>query len=159
MAASPLAAATPSGHLALHNLHTGEQLEVAYRSRQGYEQSALAELDHILRDWRQDEVLPIDRKLFGMMEEIAARLGREPRFAIISGYRSPETNAMLRGNSNGVAKKSLHMVGRAIDLRLDGVALTALREAALDLGAGGVGFYPGSNFVHIDTGRVRTWSG
>lgn len=159
LTAAPLAAATPSGHLALRNLHTGEELEVAYRDRKGYDRSALAELDHILRDWRQDEVLPIDRRLFGMMELIAARLGRAPRYAIISGYRSPKTNAMLRQSSNGVAKRSLHMVGQAIDLRLDGVALGALRRAALDLEAGGVGFYPGSDFVHIDTGRVRSWSG
>lgn len=155
----PLAAAVPAGRLALHNLHTDERLDVAYRNGQGYDPGALVELDYILRDWRQGEVLPIDRKLFGMMELLAARLGRAPRFGIISGYRSPRTNAMLRGNGNGVAKKSLHMVGQAIDLRLEGVELAELHQAALALAAGGVGYYPGSNFIHIDTGRVRTWSG
>lgn len=156
--AAPVAAA-PVGRLAMHNLHTDERLEVVYRQGREYDRRALARLDHILRDWRRDEVLPIDRKLFPMMEAIAARLGRQPRFAIVSGYRSPATNAMLRQNSGGVAKKSLHMVGQAIDLRLEGVDLARLRQAALELSAGGVGYYPGSGFVHIDTGRVRSWSG
>lgn len=147
------------GRLSLHNLHTNERLDVQFRQGRDYDRRALAALNHLLRDWRQDEVLPIDPQLFDMMTAIAARVGQPARFGIVSGYRSPKTNAMLRRNGGGAAKKSLHMVGRAIDLRLEGTRLPALRQAALDLRAGGVGYYPRSGFVHIDTGDVRSWAG
>jgi uncharacterized protein YcbK (DUF882 family) len=145
--------------LSLRNLHTEETLDVVFRKGDRYDETALAALDHILRDWRRDEVLPLDRSLFDMMATIAARLGQPPSFEIISGYRSPETNEMLRRKGGGAAKRSLHMVGRAVDLRLKGVRLAALRDTATALGHGGVGYYPRSGFVHIDTGRVRSWGG
>jgi len=158
-AAMPLEAARLPDRLSLRNLHTEERLDVVFRSPRGYDRRALAALNHMLRDWRRDEVLPIDPKLFDIMAHLAARLGQPPRFSIISGYRSPQTNAMLRRRGAGAAKRSLHMQGRAIDLRLKGARLSTLRRVALDLAAGGVGYYPRSDFVHIDTGDVRSWSG
>lgn len=157
--AVPAVAATRPDRLSLRNLHTEETLDVVFRKGDRYDVTALAALDHILRDWRQDEVLPLDRRLFDMMATIAARLGQPPSFEIISGYRSPETNQMLRSRGGGAAKRSLHMVGRAIDLRLEGTRLATLRDTAIALGQGGVGYYPRSGFVHIDTGRVRRWGG
>lgn len=156
-AALPAVAASRPDRLSLHNLHTDEALDVVFRKGGRYDESALAALDHLLRDWRQDEVLPLDPKLYDMMAAIAARVGRPPRFGIISGYRSPATNEMLRRNGGGAAKRSLHMVGRAIDLRLEGTRLATLRNAAIELARGGVGYYSRSGFVHIDTGDVRSW--
>lgn len=158
-AATPLEAATPTRRLALRNLHTMEKLDVVYRRDGQLERGALAALNHLLRDWRRNEVLPIDPALFDIMSALAARLGQPARFEVVSGYRSPKTNAMLRRAGGGAAKQSLHMVGRAIDLRLEGVRLRDLRDAALQLQRGGVGYYPKSNFVHLDTGSVRTWRG
>jgi uncharacterized protein YcbK (DUF882 family) len=164
LASSPLEAGSlPTrlrlNRLSLRNLHTEEQLDVEFRQGRDYDRRALGALNYLLRDWRQDEVLPIDPRLFDMMAEIAARVGQPPRFEIVSGYRSPQTNAMLRRNGGGAAKRSLHMVGQAIDLRLQGTKLSALRQAALTLQAGGVGYYARSGFVHIDTGDVRSWAG
>ncbi len=161
---SPLAAAgLPAGlrldRLRLHNLHTEERLDLRFRQGRGYDRRALAALNYLLRDWRQDEVRAIDPSLFDMMAEIAARAGQPPHFAIVSGYRTPETNAMLRRRGGGAAKYSLHMLGQAIDLRLEGAKLPRLRQVALELAAGGVGYYPRSGFVHIDTGDVRSWAG
>jgi uncharacterized protein YcbK (DUF882 family) len=158
-ATSPVNAARLPDRLSLVNLHTEEALDVVFRRQNSYDREALFALNRLLRDWRRNEVKPIDPKLFDVMATLAARLGQPPRFGIVSGYRSPETNAMLRRKGRGAAKFSLHMVGRAIDLRLEGVKLSTLRRAALDLGAGGVGYYPSSNFVHVDTGDVRSWSG
>ena len=158
-AATPLAASRMPDRLSLLNLHTEEKLDVVFRGPEGYDRRALAALNHMLRDWRRDEVLPIDPKLFDIMASLAARLGQPPRYSIISGYRSPQTNAMLRRKGAGAAKRSLHMQGRAIDLRLKGTKLSVLRRAALDLAAGGVGYYPRSDFVHVDTGDVRSWNG
>jgi len=158
-ASVPAVAATRPDRLSLRNLHTDETLDVVFRKGNRYDETALAALDHILRDWRRDEVLPLDPKLYDMMATIAARIGQPPRFEIISGYRSPETNAMLRSKGGGAAKRSLHMVGRAIDLRLEGTRLATLRDTAIALGQGGVGYYPRSAFVHIDTGKVRRWGG
>lgn len=145
--------------LALNNLHTGESLESCYFNGQRYVRSELQRLDHICRDFRQEEVHPMDKKLFDQISHIQNVLGVETEVQIISGYRSPATNAMLRGRSSGVAKKSFHMLGQAIDFRLDGVSLKQVHEAALELKAGGVGYYPRSQFVHIDTGPVRRWQG
>ncbi len=155
--ALPAAAASRLDRLSLQTLHTNETLDVVFRNGDRYDATALRALDHLLRDWRQDEVRPIDPKLYDMMAAIAARLGQPPRYGIISGYRSPETNEMLRRNGGGAAKRSLHLVGRAIDLRLEGTRLASLRKAALELGKGGVGYYAKSGFVHIDTGEVRSW--
>lgn len=164
LSSTPLEAASLPTRLRLNrlnlvNLHTEERLDVEFRQGRDYDRRALRGLNYLLRDWRRDEVLAIDPSLFDMMAEIAARVGQPPRFEIVSGYRSPQTNAMLRRNGGGAAKHSLHMVGQAIDLRLHGTKLSALRQAALDLQAGGVGYYPRSSFVHIDTGDVRSWVG
>lgn len=145
--------------LALHNLHTNERLEVQFRQGRDYDRRALAALNHLLRDWRQNEVRAIDPRLFDMMAEIAARVGQPARFGIVSGYRSPKTNEMLRRNGGGAARRSLHMVGQAIDLKLEGAKLPRVRQAAIDMRAGGVGYYARSGFVHVDTGDVRSWAG
>jgi uncharacterized protein YcbK (DUF882 family) len=142
--------------LAFESLHTGECLEIAYRERGEYRPEALARLDHLLRDHRTGEVHPIDPALFDLLFDVQSAAGGSV-FEVISGYRSPATNEMLRARGGGIAEKSLHLVGKAIDVRLRGVETATLRRAALRLGRGGVGFYPGPDFVHLDTGRVRFW--
>ncbi|MGR6861703.1 DUF882 domain-containing protein [Aliivibrio salmonicida] len=144
--------------LALNNLHTGEELQTEYFNGRGYQNTELAKLNHLCRDFRRNESIAMDTGLFDQLSAIQKVIGCDTQVQIISGYRSPATNEMLRGKSHGgVAKKSLHMLGRAMDFRLEGVPLAEVRKAALSLKAGGVGYYPGSNFVHIDTGRVRFW--
>lgn len=143
--------------LAFENLHTGETLHTVYWADGGYVPGALREIDRILRDHRTGEVLPIDTALMDLLYSLNRRLASDAPFGVISGYRSPATNARLRGAGAGVAVHSLHTVGRAIDIRLPGRSLTDLRDAALALRAGGVGYYPRSAFVHVDTGRVRSW--
>ncbi len=143
--------------LAMNNLNTGEQLETCYFDGKGYVKKELHRLDQFCRDYRRNETLPMDRRLFDQISQIQKLIGTESEVIVISGYRSPATNSALRSRSSGVAKKSYHMVGKAIDFRLDGVKLSTVREAAMSLKAGGVGYYPGSNFVHIDTGAVRSW--
>ncbi|MCD6735415.1 MAG: DUF882 domain-containing protein [Burkholderiaceae bacterium] len=144
--------------LAFVNTHTGESLDVVYRERGRYLTDAIAEIDRVLRDHRNGEIFPIDRALLDQLDRLGALLGTGTRpFHVISGYRSPATNAMLHARSNGVAMRSLHMSGRAIDIRMPGVPLATLHRAALSMQAGGVGYYPGSDFVHVDTGRVRSW--
>lgn len=143
--------------LSFCHLHTGERLEVEYFSGGRYLSDALGEVNHLLRDFRNGEVGPIDPALLDLLHALRTKTGRERPFEIISGYRSPATNRMLHERSSGVATKSLHMSGQAIDIRVAGVPLASLRDTALALGRGGVGFYPGSNFVHVDTGRVRAW--
>jgi len=145
--------------LALNNLHTGETLESCYFNGHRYVRSELKRLNHICRDFRRNEVHPMDKGLFDQLTRIQTLIGSEAEVQIISGYRSPATNEMLRQNSNGVAQKSFHMMGKAFDFRLDGVPLKQVHEAALSLKAGGVGYYPRSGFVHIDTGPVRNWQG
>jgi len=145
--------------LELVNLHTGEAASVAFRITGELVTPAVASLQHVLRDHRSGEGHAIDPALFDQMADLAASAGVEPRFQIISGYRSPKTNAALNAKSDGVAVKSLHMEGRAIDLRLRGVKTLRVSELALSQQRGGVGYYAGSDFVHIDTGRVRTWKG
>jgi len=149
-------ALVPRG-LAFANLHTGETLDLVYRERDAYLPDALASLDRLLRDHRTGEVHPIDPALFDLLFDVRAAVGRRGVFEVISGYRSPASNAALRSRSHGVARRSLHLVGRAIDVRLRGVATSELRRVALAMGRGGVGFYPGPDFVHLDTGRVRFW--
>jgi len=152
-------AATDCRSLAFSNLHTGERLKADYWVAGRYEPDALAEIDRILRDFRTGEVHPMERSLLDLLNRLHARLDSDAPFGIISGYRSPKTNAMLASASSGVAKKSLHMQGMAIDIRLADRDLTDLRQAALDLRKGGVGYYPKSDFVHVDVGRVRQWAG
>jgi uncharacterized protein YcbK (DUF882 family) len=150
----------PERVLSFFHTHTGERLKTAYCCGGEYRPEALAEINHILRDFRQNEVRPIDVRLLDLLHELGGTLESDSPFHVISGYRSAATNALLRGHGggdSGVASRSLHMVGKAIDIRIPGVRLDALRHAARSLKLGGVGYYPSSNFVHVDTGRVRYW--
>lgn len=151
--------ASPAGTRALRFLHThtGERLSVEYATGSRYLPDALASVNQFLRDFRTGEVHDIDRGLLDLLHGLAGLTGTTRPFEVISGYRSPATNASLRNRSEGVAARSLHMVGQAIDIRLADVPLPKLRKAALAAGRGGVGYYPASNFVHADTGRVRSW--
>lgn len=143
----------------LHNLHTGEAFNEVYYANGSYLPDALAEANRVMRDWRTGDQTFIDPGLFDALHAIQLRLETAQPFQVVSGYRSPRTNAMLRARSKGVAEHSQHTVGKAVDVLVPGVDLANLRDAALDVGAGGVGFYPVSNFVHVDTGRVRQWRG
>lgn len=143
----------------LINTHTGEELDAHYSVNGNYDTEQLGKLDWLLRDYRTGDILPMDPKLFDLLHELALAAGREPRYEIISGYRSPATNATLAAASSGVSSNSLHMQGRAIDVRLVGLPASGLRDLALAKQIGGVGYYPGPDFVHLDTGRVRNWSG
>lgn len=143
--------------LRLYNLHTGESLTTTYWAEGKYLKHELASVNYFLRDYRNDTIDPIDPRLLDQVCLLQHKLAHKGTFHIISGYRSPQTNAWLRRHGNGVAKHSLHMEGRAIDLRLPGVELKHLRQVALAMRAGGVGYYPQSNFVHLDTGRPRFW--
>jgi uncharacterized protein YcbK (DUF882 family) len=152
-------AAADVRRLFLHNLHTGDMVKTVYWENGRYVDGALAEARHALRDWRNGQQHDMDPGLFDIFHELSARLETDRPFQIISGYRSPASNAAMHARSSGVASHSLHMQGMATDIRVEGVQLAHLRRAALDLGRGGVGFYPQSNFVHVDTGRVRQWQG
>jgi uncharacterized protein YcbK (DUF882 family) len=137
--------------------HTHEALELVFADGPQYRPAALATVNQFLRDFRTEQVHPIDPSLLDLLHALAKSTGTTAPFHVISGYRSPETNAMLHAHSEGVAVHSLHMDGKAIDIRLPDIALPRLHSAALDLRRGGVGFYPASDFVHVDTGRVRVW--
>lgn len=147
----------PVRKLSFYNTHTEETLDAAYCVRGLYCPDALQDINRILRDHRTGEVAPIDPGLLDLLHALSRRVGTRSPFHIISGYRSPVTNANLRDRSRNVARYSLHMAGKAVDIRLPDCDLGSLRRAALDLKRGGVGFYPGSNFVHVDVGRVRFW--
>jgi len=143
--------------LAFRNLHTNDKLECRYWSSGAYDPVALEDIAFVLRDHRAEEAKAIDTKLLDLLTVVRRKLEVREPYHVISGYRSPKTNAELRANSNGVAKKSLHMLGQAIDVRLPPVPLPELRQVALDLKEGGVGYYPKSDFVHLDVGRPRFW--
>ncbi|MEA3412231.1 MAG: DUF882 domain-containing protein [Pseudomonadota bacterium] len=143
--------------LAFYHTHTGESLDIVYHDGSNIIGDALAAINRYLRDFRSDEVHPIDAGLLHQLHSIRNLTGNHGTFEVISAYRSPDTNAMLGSKSNGVARRSLHMEGKAIDVRLTGVDTPRLRDAALALQAGGVGYYHRSDFVHVDTGHVRTW--
>ena len=143
--------------LSFTHLHTGERLEAEYFAGGAYLPDAVSAITHLLRDFRTDEVHAIDRNLLDLLHGLSTITGTRRPYQVISGYRSPATNRMLRQHSEGVAAHSLNMEGQAIDVRLADVPLGHLREAALSIRGGGVGYYPASNFVHVDTGRVRTW--
>jgi uncharacterized protein YcbK (DUF882 family) len=152
------AAAHDARTLSLHHLHTDERISLTYRVGDHYQRSALKRLNNFLRDFRTGDETAIDPQLFDLLHDVKLRLGHDDgTFEIISGYRSPRTNSMLRRASSGVARKSLHMSGKAIDVRLKETSTRSIRDAALSLSRGGVGFYPRSDFVHLDTGRVRRW--
>jgi uncharacterized protein YcbK (DUF882 family) len=147
----------PARRLALYNTHTGERLDAEYWEKGEYVPDALAEMNHLLRDHRTDEVTAIDRDLLDLLHSLGGILDIQEPFHVISGYRSPETNAKLRRRSRRVARHSLHVDGMAADIRIPGVRLKDLRRAALALKAGGVGYYPRTGFVHVDVGPVRRW--
>ena len=143
--------------LAFYNTHTGERLNLVYWVQGQYLSESLAEINYILRDHRTDQIKSIDQKLLNLLFALRTELNSNQPFHIISGYRSPQTNAFLHTNSSGVAENSLHLIGKAIDIRIPGRPLSVLRNAAIALKAGGVGYYPNSDFVHLDVGRVRYW--
>ena len=151
--------ATSVRRLVLDNLHTGERLDVAYWENGAYAPDALAAVNHVLRDHRNGETHVIAPHLLDLLSALSARVGAAPKFEVISGYRSPATNALLHERSGQVASGSLHMQGMAVDIRLAQTDLIHVRNAAESLGLGGVGYYPTSDFVHIDVGRVRRWAG
>ncbi len=147
----------PERTLALHHLHTGERNRITYWADGSYIRDGLKEINYLLRDHRTGDRHKMDPQLFDLLYTVQERIGCRGEFHIISGYRSPKTNNMLRKNSSGVAKHSLHMDGKALDIRLSGCDIKQLHRAAKSLQAGGVGLYTQSNFVHVDTGRVRYW--
>jgi uncharacterized protein YcbK (DUF882 family) len=155
-------ASMPERRIAFRNIHTSENFDARFFGANGWDPQGLAELNHGLRDWRNNESTQMDPQLLLLLSQIRDKLGVAPQAKIdlISGYRSPQTNGALRakgGAHTGVATKSQHMLGKATDVRMPGVSLDNLRMAALSMQAGGVGFYPKDGFVHVDTGRVRKW--
>lgn len=150
----------PQRVLAFNHTHTRERIDLTYAINDQYVPDALRTLNRFLRDHYSGTVGQMDPQLFDLLHQVRLALGGSalPAFEVISGYRCPETNSHLRNSrGGGVAKRSLHMEGKAIDVRLPGVPLAELRDAAIALGVGGVGYYPSEQFVHIDTGRVRRW--
>jgi uncharacterized protein YcbK (DUF882 family) len=155
--ARPARAAPSARTLSFSHTHTGERLALTYAEGDTYVPEALHAIDHFLRDFRNGAIHPIDPGLLDALHALMQVTGSGRPFEVISGYRSPATNEGLRERGHGVASNSLHLTGQAIDIRLRDVALADLRDAALSLRAGGVGYYPSSDFVHVDTGRVRRW--
>jgi uncharacterized protein YcbK (DUF882 family) len=146
------------GHLRLYNTHTRQHLDVIYRRGTTYLPEALSKLDVFLRDNLTGDVHHFDPHLFDVLFDLTRVSGRpDAEINVVCGYRSPQTNEFLRTHTSGVAKKSLHMEAEAIDIRLPGVKTSNLRDAALALGRGGVGYYASSDFIHVDVGRVRRW--
>ncbi len=157
LSAAIKSASPPDRKIAFYNTHTKEALEVSYFKNGKYDQIALDRINFILRDHRTGGVRSIDKNLLNLLTIVASRTKSADPFHVISGYRSPATNAMLRKISSGVSTKSLHLVGKAIDIRLPDYDTMALRNLCVGLKCGGVGYYSRSNFVHLDIGRVRTW--
>ena len=151
------AASAPTRRLAFSHLHTGEELAVTYYAHGRYDTGALDAINHLLRDFRTGDTYPIETALLDQLSLVHAALGSDAPFQVISGYRSPATNDMLRARSTGVARRSLHMDGKAIDVRLADTRSRRLREVAAGLALGGVGYYAKSDFVHLDVGRPRQW--
>ena len=157
--APTLAQEPPGGdrRLSFFHTHTAETMDVTYFKDGAYVTSALDDLNHFLRDFRTGDAAEMDPAVFDILHEIQRQSGSAGTFEVISAYRSPATNEMLRGKSSGVARNSQHLLGKAIDVRLTDLDTAELREVALSLGRGGVGYYHESDFVHVDTGRVRQW--
>lgn len=148
----------PPGKISLFNTHTSERLDVAYRDRTGaYDLEALDAINRLLRCHYTGEVREIDVRTLEHLSLVDRKLGGGHEIHVISGYRSPEYNALLRREGRGVARHSLHMEGKAIDIRIPGIKLSNLRRTALNLAYGGVGYYPRADFIHLDSGRFRTW--
>ena len=158
--ASPVFAGTRANserQLALRSTHTGESVSTTYWAEGSYINDGLAAINDVLRDHRTNEIYPIDTNLLDMLFLLQSKTDSRQPYEVISGYRSPATNQALRNKSSGVAKRSFHMRGKAIDIRLPGCDLKNLQLAAVDLRAGGVGYYPGSDFIHVDVGPARSW--
>lgn len=155
--AAPRARAAVPRAIAFRHTHTGESLSLTFAVGDEYLPQALAAVDRLLRDHRTQAVHPMDPALLDQLHRLAEITGARSPYQVICGYREQHSNEMLRARSSGVARHSLHLEGRAVDVRLADVPLGELRDAALSLRAGGVGFYPESNFLHLDTGRVRSW--
>jgi uncharacterized protein YcbK (DUF882 family) len=151
------AQAQPARYVELKNPHTGDTFRGTYWENGRYEKDALAEIDWLMRDFRLDEAAPIDPSLLDQLSAIQRRIGPKRPIFVMSGYRSPETNQMLREEGIGAAENSLHVHGKAVDIHIERVRLVEIRKAALALRAGGVGTYFGGNFIHLDTGRTRYW--
>ncbi len=149
----------PERRLRLVNDHTGEKLDIAYVTRGLYIDESLESIAHLMRDHRADKEREMDTRLLDILFQVQQQLAVDQPVHVLSGYRTPETNAALRKRSSGVARYSLHMEGKAADFHVPGVKTSDLRTAALSLRAGGVGYYSRSNFVHVDTGIVRSWRG
>jgi uncharacterized protein YcbK (DUF882 family) len=144
--------------ISMKSLHTGECVETCYYNGRHYVESEIKKLNYFCRDFRREEIVSMDKRLFDHICRIQNLLGSQAEVLLISGYRAPSTNEELRKLSKGVAKRSYHTLGQAIDFRLDGVALKQVRDAAFELKLGGLGYYPSSEFIHIDTGPVRYWT-
>ena len=143
--------------LSFYHTHTGEKLDIAYGKPGLYDKKALDKINYFLRDFRTGEVHPIDPKLLDILASVREEFGGQGTFEVISGYRSPTTNQQLRTKSSKVAKRSLHMDGKAIDIRITGLQTKKIQQCVINMQCGGVGLYTKSDFVHLDTGRVRTW--
>ncbi len=158
----PAMAAGAEWRLAIRNVHNNESVDAVFARSGRFVPEGLDELNHGLRDWRTGETIAMDKRLLALLVSLREKLdvGGNRKIDLISGYRSPHTNAALRargGEHTGVASQSQHMLGKATDIMIPGVSLDRLRGAALALGGGGVGYYPRDGFVHVDTGRVRHW--
>ena len=150
--------ANQNHRLVLYNTHTAERIDIVFRRGEQYVPGALAKLDYFLRDHQTNEVRHFDPRLYDILADLTASVGRpDAEIDIVCGYRTPSTNESLRAHTTGVAKNSLHIQAEAIDLRMPGIDTLKLRRAALALRRGGVGYYPHSDFIHVDTGRVRQW--
>jgi len=144
--------------LHLYNIHTRERLDVVYRHGDQYDSGALARINEYLRDYRTGSIREYDPHVFDLLHDVVASVGHaDGEIQVVCGYRTAHTNEYLRAHGHGVARHSLHMQGLAIDIRVPGVSAAKLRDAAMALHRGGVGYYANSNFVHVDTGRVRHW--
>ena len=153
----PASAASRARGLSMKHLHTHETISATYWRNGSYDKGAWRELNHFLRDWRTEGVVSIDLRTLDMIHKICDRLNAPPKVEILCGYRSAQTNLMLRKKSYGVAKKSFHLKGQAIDFQMPDQDLGKVHQAALSLKAGGVGLYSRSRFIHIDSGPVRNW--
>lgn len=145
-------------NIAFYNVHTGESFNGVYRVGSKYMPDAFEKINHVLRDFRTNEVFPIDPRTIDILYTLHNRSGVNSTLEILSGYRCPRTNEMLRRTSTGVARNSFHLTGQAIDIRLPGYSTYKLHKIAQNIRAGGVGYYRKSNFVHVDTGKVRFWN-
>ena len=156
-AASAASAATGERTLRLYNTHTGESLRSVFWAEGQFLPDALADINKLLRDHRNNTISTMDPQLLVLLDKVSAQFGSNKVLHVISGYRSPESNQLLAERSNGVARHSMHMEGKAIDVRMPGLELASLHKAAMNAKGGGVGYYPDSQFVHMDTGRLRHW--